>query len=234
MAAPSRSPRPSPFPAAARALGGCRWVGWGRSRAAAARWARGAAPAEPRIPPGPHGTGDLRRCPPHRLSRRTMSRCPPPSATSWTPGRCRWASPWCPSTPSLATSARSTSCWTPTPWWTDPPSSSEWGGGRQWQGGPEGPEGQGMVPPPVCPRHSYTWIVPVTWMTHDATGERYWLTKVSGTARPARAGSGRLAASLGEVGVPRGDTGGGLPRGQRGRLRQTLLSPSQQPTTSSR
>ncbi|NXK10781.1 AMPN Aminopeptidase, partial [Herpetotheres cachinnans] len=27
----------------------------------------------------------------------------------------------------------------------------------------------------------YTWIVPITWMTHNATGERYWLTKTSDT-----------------------------------------------------
>ncbi|NXA27343.1 AMPN Aminopeptidase, partial [Ibidorhyncha struthersii] len=28
---------------------------------------------------------------------------------------------------------------------------------------------------------NYTWIVPVTWMTRETTGDRYWLTKVSET-----------------------------------------------------
>ncbi|KAM6388236.1 aminopeptidase N isoform 1-T2 [Pluvialis apricaria] len=28
---------------------------------------------------------------------------------------------------------------------------------------------------------NYTWIVPVTWMTRDTTGDRYWLTKASAT-----------------------------------------------------
>ncbi|NXE81336.1 AMPN Aminopeptidase, partial [Cochlearius cochlearius] len=28
---------------------------------------------------------------------------------------------------------------------------------------------------------NYTWIVPITWMTNETTGERYWLTKVSDT-----------------------------------------------------
>ncbi|NXW64321.1 AMPN Aminopeptidase, partial [Eurystomus gularis] len=28
---------------------------------------------------------------------------------------------------------------------------------------------------------NYTWIVPITWMTKETTGQRYWLTKVSDT-----------------------------------------------------
>ncbi|NXR04536.1 AMPN Aminopeptidase, partial [Sagittarius serpentarius] len=28
---------------------------------------------------------------------------------------------------------------------------------------------------------NYTWIVPITWMTRETTGDRYWLTKVSET-----------------------------------------------------
>ena len=32
----------------------------------------------------------------------------------------------------------------------------------------------------LCPLHSYTWIVPITWMTPSRTGDRYWLVDVSG------------------------------------------------------
>ncbi|KAM9224187.1 aminopeptidase N [Leptosomus discolor] len=28
---------------------------------------------------------------------------------------------------------------------------------------------------------NYTWIIPITWMTSETTGDRYWLTTVSGT-----------------------------------------------------
>ncbi|KFR02502.1 Aminopeptidase N, partial [Nipponia nippon] len=71
-----------------------------------------------------------------------------------------------------------------------------------------------MVPPPACPWHSYTWIVPITWMTDKASGDRYWLTTSSGTARTAslppplpwwRLGSPREARVRGaEPGPPRG------------------------------
>ncbi|NXC22681.1 AMPN Aminopeptidase, partial [Corythaeola cristata] len=58
---------------------------------------------------------------------------------------------------------------------------------------------------------NYTWIVPITWMTSETTGDRYWLTSVSGMAHPARAGSGGLAATSpapAGVKVPWGGTGG--------------------------
>lgn len=48
--------------------------------------------------------------------------------------------------------------------------------------------------------HSYTWIVPITWMTLQTTGERQWLTNVSGTAHPAWRGAGVLL----QVRVPGG------------------------------
>ncbi|KFW65314.1 Aminopeptidase N, partial [Pygoscelis adeliae] len=31
---------------------------------------------------------------------------------------------------------------------------------------------------------NYTWIVPITWKTRETTGDRYWLTKHSGTVGP--------------------------------------------------
>ncbi|NXY79389.1 AMPN Aminopeptidase, partial [Glareola pratincola] len=38
---------------------------------------------------------------------------------------------------------------------------------------------------------NYTWIVPVTWMTNETSGDRYWLTKVSDTNDTFRVGSAR-------------------------------------------
>lgn len=69
-----------------------------------------------------------------------------------------------------------------------------------------------MVPPPACPWHSYTWIVPITWKTNTSSGSesRYWLTNDSGTMCPARAGSqgscGHPCAPV-EVGFSQGGTG---------------------------
>lgn len=63
MAAPGCSPQHRPLPRRCPSSRGL-LVRRGPSHVAAARWARGAAPAEPRAPPAPHGTGDPRRCPP--------------------------------------------------------------------------------------------------------------------------------------------------------------------------
>ncbi|NXV17294.1 AMPN Aminopeptidase, partial [Cepphus grylle] len=38
---------------------------------------------------------------------------------------------------------------------------------------------------------NYTWIVPVTWMTSETMGDRYWLTKVSDTNNTFNVGSDR-------------------------------------------
>ncbi|XP_063203100.1 aminopeptidase N [Chroicocephalus ridibundus] len=38
---------------------------------------------------------------------------------------------------------------------------------------------------------NYSWIVPVTWMTNEAMGDRYWLTKVSDTNDTFKVGSAR-------------------------------------------
>ncbi|KFO73773.1 Aminopeptidase N, partial [Cuculus canorus] len=51
---------------------------------------------------------------------------------------------------------------------------------------------------------NYIWIVPITWMTPQGSGDRYWLTQVSGMAHHAQAWGSRchLLAAV-EIRVPR-------------------------------
>lgn len=84
-----------------------------------------------------------------------------------------------------------------------------------------------MVPLPACPRHSYTWIVPITWKTSETVGaDRYWLTEVSGMACPGSGGPAATSPALRRSGSPRGALEGGAGGG--GCDRRSSSPPSNQ------
>lgn len=73
---------------------------------------------------------------------------------------------------------------------------------------------RGMVQLPACPRHSYRWIVPITWKTSENVGaDRYWLTEDSGTVHPGSGGPAATSPDAQRSGSPRGTSVGGVGAG---------------------